>query len=331
MEKNRGYILGIDQGGTKTAAALMRADGGLVGSASAKGAYFPADGMEEALGRIREAVDGAFQKAGTDRKDIVLTVAGITGVDWPGDDLAVGEALRGRFSLGEVYACNDAVIALYSGTMHSHGAVICAGTGMNGALIDQKGRQFVYGDYIEEKAQGGSALALRAARKVFDAALGLCGPTRLTELFLEQTRTADVDALLRRYMTEEGFKDELRFFVPQILMTAKQDDQAACDILDAFAEEIVAYLAAGLQKMDMRPEEEEIILAGSVFKGEDNPLTRRVVSGIGARLNGAKVLRARFEPVVGACIMGLIRLGLDPLEREENIRASSETSGLLLG
>lgn len=331
MEKSGEYILGIDQGGTKTAAALMRTDGVLVGSAVAKGAYFPADGMETAFGRILEAVDGAFQKAGTDRKDIVLTVAGITGVDWPGDDLAVGEALRGRLSLGEVYACNDAVIALYSGTMHSHGAVICAGTGMNGALIDQEGRQFVYGDYIEERAQGGSALAARAARKVFDAALGLCGPTQLTELFLERTRMADVDALLRRYMTEEGFKDELRFLVPQILMTAKRGDQAACDVLDAFAGEIVAYLAAGLQKMDMRPEEEEIILAGSVFKGEDNPLTRRVVSGIGARLNGAKVLRARFEPVVGACIMGLIRLGLDPLERKENIRASCETSGLLLG
>ena len=36
--KNEKYILGIDQGGTKTAAAVMREDGFIVGSATTKGA-----------------------------------------------------------------------------------------------------------------------------------------------------------------------------------------------------------------------------------------------------------------------------------------------------
>lgn len=46
-------------------------------------------------------------------------------------------------------------------------------------------------------------------------------------------------------------------------------------LLDEFTKEIAAYVEAGMRKMGMKPEE-EIVLAGSVFKGEDNQLTERV-------------------------------------------------------
>lgn len=327
--KKEGYILGIDQGGTKTAAAVMRNDGFIVGWALAKGAYFPDEGVENALEQMAAAVEEAVRNAGIGKEDIVYTVAGVGGIDWAGDDIMIGDALRNKLSLGEVFACNDAVIAFYSGALRSHGAVICAGTGMNGALIDREGRQFVYGDYMEEKAQGGSALARRALRKVFDAEMGLCPPTKLTPLFLGQAGVADVDALLKRYMTEPDFRKELRFLMPQILMVAQRGDETACALLDDFSGEIVAYIEAGFRKMDMKPEEEEIVLAGSIFKGADNPLTARVIKGIRERLQGAEVVQACYEPVVGACIMGLIKLGMEPAEREKSIRDSAAVLGLL--
>lgn len=327
--KKERYILGIDQGGTKTAAAVMRNDGFIVGRALAKGAYFPDEGVENALEQMAAAVEEAVRNAGIGKEDIVYAVAGVGGIDWAGDDIMIGDALRNKLSLGEVFACNDAVIAFYSGALRSHGAVICAGTGMNGALIDREGRQFVYGDYMEEKAQGGSALARRALRKVFDAEMGLCPPTKLTPLFLGQAGVADVDALLKRYMTEPDFRKELRFLMPQILMVAQRGDEAACALLDDFSGEIVAYIEAGFRKMDMKPEEEEIVLAGSIFKGADNPLTARVIKGIRERLQGAEVVQACYEPVVGACIMGLIKLGMEPAEREKSIRDSAAVLGLL--
>ncbi len=327
--KKEGYILGIDQGGTKTAAAVMRGDGFIVGRATARGAYFPNEGVEQALEPIGEAVEEAVRNAAVNKEEIVYTVAGIGGIDWPGDDVMIRDALRKRLSLEEIFACNDAVIAFYSGAMRSHGAVLCAGTGMNGALIDTEGRQFVYGDYMEEKAQGGSALARRALRKVFDAELGLCPPTELTPLFLGQAEVSDVDTLLKRYMTEGAFRKELRFLMPQILMIARRGDEAACGLLDEFSGELVAYMAAGFRKMGMKPEEEEVVLAGSVFKGTDNPLTTRLTEGLQERLRGVKVVQARYEPVVGACIMGLVRLGMELSGREKGIRESAAVLGLL--
>lgn len=327
--KNEGYILGIDQGGTKTAAAVMREDGFIVGRATAKGAYFPDEGVDRALEPVGEAVEEALRSAGIEREDIVYTAAGISGIDWPGDDMLIRDALKEKLSLGEVFACNDAVIAFYSGAMQSHGAVLCAGTGMNGALIDKDGKLFVYGDYMEEKAQGGSALARRALRKVFDAELGVCPPTKLTPLFLGQAGVPDVDALLKRYMTESVFRKELRFLMPQILMVARMGDEAACTLLDDFSGELVAYVAAGFRKMEMKPEEEEIVLAGSVFKGADNPLTIRVAEGLRERLQGVQVVQARYEPVVGACIMGLVRQGMELSGREKGIQESAAVLGLL--
>lgn len=331
MSKKEVYVLGIDQGGTKTAAAVMRGDGFIVGRATDKGAYFPNEGMERAMEPICGAVGEALRSASVDRKEITLTVAGITGLDWPGDDALVKKTLQEKLSAKEIFACNDAVIALYSGTMRSHGAVICAGTGMNGALIDREGRQFVYGDYMEESAQGGSALALRAVRKVFDAELGLCPPTELTNLFLRQAQTSEVGALLKRYMMEDTFRRELRFLVPQILMVAEYGDQVTCGLLSEFAEQIVDYIEAGFRKMHMNPEEEEIVLAGSVFKGAENPLTKRVTERIEGRLPGAKPVLARYEPVVGACVMGLIRLHMELSEREKGIRESAAVLGLCRG
>lgn len=327
--KSGKHILGIDQGGTKTAAAVMREDGFIVGSAIKKGAYFPDEGVENALEQMAAAAEEAIRNAGIGKGEIAYTVAGVGGIDWAGDDLMIRDALEERLLLKEIFACNDAVIAFYSGALRSHGAVICAGTGMNGALIDKSGRQFVYGDYMGEKAQGGSALAKRALRKVFDAELGLCPPTKLKPLFLGQAEVTDVDALLKRYMTESEFRRELRFLMPQILMVAKLEDEAACSLLDEFSDEIVAYIEAGLRKMEMKPEEEEIVLAGSVFKGADNPLTRRVIRKIQERLQGAKVVQACYEPVVGACIMGLVKLGMDPSEREKSIHESASVLGLL--
>ena len=112
-------------------------------------------------------------------------------------------------------------------------------------------------------------------------------------------------------------------------MVARREDEAACALLDAFSGEIVSYIEAGFRKMDMKPEEEEIVLAGSIFKGADNPLTARVMRGVSERMKGAEVVQARYEPVVGACVMGLVRLGLEASEWEKGIRESASVLGLL--
>lgn len=324
-----GYILGIDQGGTKTAAAIMREDGTIIGNAVVKGAYFPKQGIEPALDRMEEAAEAAKEQAGVRGEEITVTVAGITGIDWPGDDKIMRDALQKRMKLKQVIACNDMINALYTVPGISHGMVLCAGTGMNGAIIDETGKQFVYGDYMEDMMQGGSALALRAIRKVFDAEMGLCGATALTDLFLRHAGADTVDQLLHMFMTKEGFSDEIRFLMPEIIELAARKDQETCRMLEEFAKRTAAFIFAGFRKMGISPGQEKIVLAGSVLKGEGNYLTAQILKEIKEREPDASVVMAEYEPVVGACVMGLQAQHLDGKEAEQNIAMSARERGLL--
>lgn len=324
------YLLGIDQGGSKTAAAIMREDGTIISTAVVKGAYYPKHGIPLALDRMEEAAEAAWTQAGICREDISLAVAGVTGIDWPGEDKIMEDALRQRMHLERVTACNDMINALYTVKGISHGMVLCAGTGMNGAIIDATGRQFVYGDYMEDAMQGGSALAQRAIRKVFDAQMGLCGSTALTDLFLRYAGVDTVDRLLHAYMTKEGFSEEIRFLMPDIIRIAGEHDQETCHMLDEFAVRTVDFIFAGFCKMDISPKQEKIVLAGSVLKGTDNYLTGRILEKIKEREPEASVVMAEYEPVVGACVMGLRALQIYGETIEQNIDASARERGLCL-
>ena len=171
-------------------------------------------------------------------------------------------------------------------------------------------------------------MAQRAIRKVFDAEMGLCGATALTELFLKYAGVDKVDQLLQMFMTKQGFPEEIRFLMPEILKLAAEKDRETCNILVAFAERTVAFIFAGFRKMGILPKGEKIVLAGSVLKGKDNYLTGQILDKIKDREPEACVVMAEYEPVVGACIMGLHALQIEGNEVEQNIAASAREKGL---
>ncbi|MEM1485882.1 BadF/BadG/BcrA/BcrD ATPase family protein [Oscillospiraceae bacterium PP1C4] len=322
------YILGIDQGGTKTAAAIMDRNGLIVGAAYVEGAYHPHDGLEYALKCMKEAVLEAEKQAGVARTDIELVVAGITGVDWPEDYKFFQKALQQHLEVEKIEVHNDSVIAMYGGTRKTYGMVLCAGTGLNGAILDSSGKTFIFGDYIEENMQGGSALAHRALRKVFDAYLGLCDETELTDLFLAFAKVGTVDELLHKFMTNADFSKQIKLLIPQIMQLAQRGEKVTCALVDSFAEKMCRYVAAGLRKMNMTSENVEIVLAGSVFKGEQNRLTSRLVELLNNSEMNVEVVLAEYEPVVGACIKGLLQDGFLSETIQQTIRKSAQEKSL---
>jgi hypothetical protein len=54
--------------------------------------------------------------------------------------------------------------------------------------------------------------------------------------------------------------------------------------------------------------EPEVVLAGSVFRTEDDGFHERLRSRIGAAIPGARIVRLAAPPVVGAALIGLDRL-----------------------
>lgn len=324
------YILGIDQGGTKTAAALMDEAGNIAGFGCAKGAYFPHQGVETAVSEMENAANIALAQAGAGTDDICKIIAGVSGVDYPGDEVTVQNALTEKFGQKDIRVCNDCVIILHNDSSKNYNAGICAGTRLNAVICGRDEECFVFGDYLGEELQGSIAIAARGIRAVFDADLGIGHAEKLTELFLRFTRISTVEDLLKTYIQNEDFRIQIRHIVPELMELAKSGDQTANQIIHQFAEDLCVYIIAGLRKASLLEKPVNIILTGSVFKGDDNPFVKCLTQIIHAAAPDAAILRSRYEPVVGACIMGMRQIKDFTEEMSHNLSESAEKHLLVI-
>ena len=323
-------ILGIDQGGTKTYAAVMDFKGNILSCHKADGCYFPDSGINAAMRSVSTAAKNAMKSANVKMQDIKMIVAGVTGIDWVGDEALVLNALKKRFGSREIIACNDCEIAHYSGSLNHVGAVICGGTGINAALFAPGGEKFIMSDYLKCSLQGGSAIAAKAIEAVFESDLGVLPETKLTQLFLDFSGNRSAYELMQRYITSESFSREIISLVPQIIETADNGDQVAQVILERFANDLSACFIAAMKKMNMLDLDCDIVLAGSVFKGRVNGLTTLTAQKILQSAKNANIVNARFEPIVGACILGLLKkFGQLDEDTVRNIAVSAERLNLL--
>lgn len=323
------YIMGVDQGGTKTDVVVSDIYGNIVGYGKGAGAYHVHDGTAAASAAVKKAADMAISKAGISSGDIIYLAAGMTGMDWPSDYPVLKKVLTDATGVTNMKIYNDSVIAMYGGTMKSSGAVLCAGTGLNVAARSLEGDELVLGFYIADQDQGGSALAERAIQKVFFADIGLCGKTKLTQLFCNYAQTDNVEGLMYKYCTDRKFTSSIRFLVPDIIETAR-NDEVTYELIDEFAHDLSRYVYAGLNKFNMCDSDVDVVLSGSVLKGKDNLLTEKIVECVKKFAPNASVIRAKYAPVVGANILGL--MSLDNFEdNKETILNNIQKSAVSLG
>ena len=322
-------ILGIDQGGTKTCAAVSDVSGNILSYNRSAGAYFPKTGIEEAMHCMMDAAENALNTAKLTLDDIDSVVAGVTGIDWNGDDKMIADELKKHIGNKKIIACNDCEIAYYGGATSRTGAVICTGTGINAAMFSPDGKKFVMGDYLKSSLQGATAISSRTIEAVFESELGALPETKLTDLYLDFSDETSVDGLLKKYMCDEDFSNNILSLCPQIKKIADEGDEVALTVLDSFAEELTVCFVAAMKKMNMLELNCDIVLAGSVF-GRTDGLTAMVTEKIRNQAKNANIVNAVFEPVVGACILGILKnTGKINDEAVENLAVSAKKFGLL--
>ena len=88
------YYLGIDVGGTKTAALIATADGQAVGYGVGGSGNYEGVGWTGFKAAVLAATNLALENAGLAMKDITAAGLGIAGYDWPSQKQAHLVALR---------------------------------------------------------------------------------------------------------------------------------------------------------------------------------------------------------------------------------------------
>ncbi|MCJ7700973.1 MAG: hypothetical protein MUO62_05280 [Anaerolineales bacterium] len=137
------YVIGVDQGGSGTRAAIATLHGRLLGTGLGPGACHVFSGMEVAMNATQTAVQDALDQIGLSGGRAEAYAGGHTGADWADEYDLLRTAVRGLNLTERVRIVNDSIIALRGGTEQSYGAILVAGTGANCAVQAPDGREFI--------------------------------------------------------------------------------------------------------------------------------------------------------------------------------------------
>ena len=119
------YIIGVDGGGSKTAAALADINGNVICTSFASGCNPNDIGFENAMKTIFSAVQ-AFNVSTDDISAIFCGIAGITASDY---SEKANRWLKKTFPNAKSEALHDGINVIYSAFPNSDGAIVICGTG----------------------------------------------------------------------------------------------------------------------------------------------------------------------------------------------------------
>jgi N-acetylglucosamine kinase-like BadF-type ATPase len=323
------YVLGLDQGASKTYAAVADLQGNIVGCGKTGGGYHAITGVEHATAQMESAAAAAYTAAGLQDTVLAGLGAGLTGLDFPYEYILMEKALVRAFAC-KTKAVNDCIIALRSNTNKTNSMVICAGSGLNIGLWAEGGREFIFGYYIDECWQGGSAIGRQTLRMVFEADINMQPPTILTERVLNHFDMADVEVLMDHWFKGKISNDKLKHLALVVDSCAAENDQVAIGIQRYFASGCARYALAGMRNYEMLTKTVQVYLSGSIFKSAASFLRDEIELLIHQENPHAVIIDSQYEPVVGGVIFALEEaLGGDiPESILQNVYASAESHGL---
>jgi N-acetylglucosamine kinase-like BadF-type ATPase len=236
------YLVGVDGGGSKTAALLAGPDGAVLGRGSAGSSNHRAVGLERACAALDRALRAAFADAGLepDPGRVRMACIGLAGVGRPGDPLPFQAWAARRWPGMPVEFVSDARLVLAAGTPAGWGVAAIAGTGSiaygrgpDGGEARAGGWGYLLGD-----EGSGYHIGLAALRAVVRAADGRGPETPLAGLILEAWGLGSVSELVGRVYRPRRSNAEIAALAGLVERAAAGGDPVARDILKQAGEEL---------------------------------------------------------------------------------------------
>jgi N-acetylglucosamine kinase-like BadF-type ATPase len=265
-------------------------------------------------------VDGLAAEVGAPADLAVLLMAGL---DFPDEEEAyLAEARRRRWA-AEVVVGNDTLAVLRAGTERGWGIAVTCGAGMNCVGVAPDGRQARFpslGAVSGDQMDGAGAVGLAAVSAAARSQDGRGPKTRLEQLVPQHYGTTDTVALARAIHAGDIPSARLGELSP-LVFDAAGSDSVAGELVDRQAAEVVAFVRAALNRLDLMGEEVEIVLGGSVLQSRNQRLLAGVESGLREISPRLSMHVASSRPIVGAALAALDRLDA---AREAKARAREE-------
>jgi len=309
-------VLGLDGGQTACKACLM----GLDGTVLAQSRGGAVDHLTNEAGRLRsrravlQALEGL--RTGLNGRTVQVAIAsvGFSGLT-PAGETYVREWIASVFAVERFLISHDAPVNLAgacAGRVPVETVVVIAGGGSVAWALAPDGRVVMSGGWGHAFGDEGSGwqigrCAVIAALRAQDGR----GPaSALVSAVSQHFGAPDPAAVKDRYYAGAIGDADLAGLTPTVAAAAEAGDRVASEILASAGAELGQAAAAVLQRLMRLDKTSEVYTTGGVFRA-GSVLWDAFVTTVQARAPHAQVRHARFEPVIGAALLGLQALGVE--------------------
>ncbi|MEE8389651.1 MAG: BadF/BadG/BcrA/BcrD ATPase family protein [Anaerolineae bacterium] len=303
------FVVGVDGGTTKTIALVADEQGHILGAGRGGNSNWSGPDVEIPMQVVVEAVQQALDQADLSGDDVAMGVFGLAGADWP-EDYEQREAVLSRSGIARrVIVKNDAIVGWRAGTRGQYGVVIAAGTGSNTCITTPDGREWCYGYYV---FYGGAVdVAQEAIHAVLREKDGRGEPTTLTEHVLERLDCPSTEAMLKSMIAGQLDRSLSFSLCPLVFEVANTGDDVAAEIVVKQGQALAEYATAAIRRYGMQDLEFDVVLCGSLFKGQGPLLIDTITQAVHRVAPHAHIVRAYLEPTIGGVLLAYDALGID--------------------
>jgi N-acetylglucosamine kinase len=305
-------ILGIDGGGSRTRCLAVNKAGRIVNEATSGPSNHLLVARSVVVHSLREAIDKTLIGASLRYGDVECVSAGLAGVDYDGVGAEEMKRLLREFGFEKLIVNGDMVIAHAGALGGRPGVVALSGTGScilgigpSGERVKVGGWGPIYGD--EGSAYRIGQMALRAAAQSVDGR----GPsTTLVASIEEAMQLKSFQETVQRVYVEGMEPREIAALSQVVNRVAEGGDTTAIEILRTAGTELAESALAALNQLDMGKTKSLVSYTGSVLQSSEI-VRESFRAAIEAKAPEASVIAPRFEPVIGALLLGCEAIGWD--------------------
>ena len=272
------FFLGLDGGGTRTAAWLGDGEGAVLARAEAGPSNPLKAGFRAAEREILRAFHLCLGEAGIalaaarpGRPPVLRAVcAGISGVDRPPVHDPLIAWMRQHVPARHYLLTSDAAIALAAAVRNAPGIVVIGGTGSIAYARDRQGKLLRAGGWgipFDDRGSGYDLgrKAVAAALEAFDGR----GPhTTLVERICRRQKIRSMSEIISQQLAQQ----EVAALFPLVMEAAQEGDLVARHLCDEAALELARLPAALLKRAGWIRRSTPVVTTGGVF--QSSPLIR---------------------------------------------------------
>lgn len=269
--QSRQLVLGIDGGGTKTAATLAVVSDDqnfhVVGRGTAGASNLNAVGLDAAASELQRAVELAFQSAGAEPHTVSVLCLGMAGAGRPAEQHAWAEWAVQNQIAKEVVVVTDAETVLAAGTPAGTGVALIAGTGSLAFGKGADGTQTRAGGwgYLLGDEGSGYQLAIAAIKAILRAVDGRGPETVLQSRFLKALNLNVPEEMIGYLYQDPGDRGRIARLSGLVFEAAADEDAVARSIVDQGAQELSELVLAVAQRLHFKADAYALALTGGIL------------------------------------------------------------------